>query len=103
MVGDLSLGPSWAGGSGQSPAQASETRDFPKSRPHIKANLGGVRPQHKWKIKEGSVSTRPQGEAASRRPQRGGPDTALAVAILGGKRREGGPVLGKGSQEDTLA
>ena len=53
-----SLGPAWAGGSGQSPDRASETLDFsPGSRPHIKANLRGARPRDKWKIKEGEVST----------------------------------------------
>lgn len=52
------LGPAWAGGSGQSPDWASETLDFsPGSRPHIKADLTGARPQDKWKIKEGEVST----------------------------------------------
>lgn len=58
LVARRPLGPSWAGGSGQSPDQATETLDFPPgSRPHIKANLRGARPRDKWKIKEGEVST----------------------------------------------
>jgi hypothetical protein len=57
----------------------------PKSRPHIKANLRGVRPGDKCKIKEGLISTghrerQPAGD------HRGEALTALAVAILGRKR-----------------